>query len=162
MTFKVGIGENGFDPDISGEWFFCEYKFDLRTSDTEIRDFYMPEQEVCCKTASAILDMIDYNSLFAYDETNTALTLLVEREWAFQKYCLILDVLIPILFKHESEKPFIPNSVMEQKVKLEALLNTTMEVVGDKDSKLVFNQGQFLQKEEDLNATYNDPKIRNL
>jgi len=107
MTFKVGFDENGFDPDVSGEWFSCEYNFKIHSSNQEVSDYYLNEQKACCKLASTILDIISYNSLFAYDQEDTALTLLVKREWALQKYCQMLDVVLPILFKHEASKSLI-------------------------------------------------------
>lgn len=97
MTFKVGFDTNGFDPDVSGEWFTCEYKFDIRSTDKEVSDYYVNEQKQCCKLASTILDIISYNALLAYDQDDMALTFLVDRNWAFQKYCQMLDVVLPVI-----------------------------------------------------------------
>lgn len=156
MSFKLGLGENCFDPDVSGEWFSSEYNFRIYTQDNEIKDFFMTEQKEFCKTASVILDWTSYNSLFAYDENLTALTMLVKRQWAFQKYCLMLDIMLALLFKHVAPKPLVTKSVLEQKSKLETLLNTGMEVVEDSDSKQIFNHGDFLTKPEDPNTITND------
>ena len=156
MTFKVGFDTNSFDPDVSGEWFTCEYKFDIRSNDKEVSDYYVNEQMQCCKTVSAILDIISYNSLFAFDMDDEALTLLVKREWAFQKYCQLLDVVLPVLFKHEASKPLVPPSVLEQKAQLEAILNTKMEVVEGTDSKYIFDKGEFLSEPKDQNTIYKE------
>lgn len=156
MTFKVGFNENGFDPDVSGEWLTCEYNFYIRSTDSEVSDYYLNEQKQCCKLASTILDIISYNALFAYDQEDMALTFLVKREWAFQKYCQMLDVLLPVIFKHEASKPLVTKSTLEQKVKLESLLNTSMEIVEDTDSKHIFDHGEFLAKPEDPNTIYNE------
>lgn len=156
MTFKVGFDTNGFDPDVSGEWFTCEYKFDLRSTDKEVSDYYVNEQKQCCKTAAAILDIISYNALFAFDMDDEALTLLVKREWAFQKYCQLLDVALPVIFKHEASEPLVTKSTLEQKARLEALLNTQMEIVEDTDTKYIFDKGVFLSEPENPNTIYNE------
>lgn len=156
MTFKVGFDENGFDPDVSGEWFSCEYDFNIRTQDGEIKDYYLYEQKEFCKTASVILDWTSYNSLFAYDDDLTALTLLVSRKWALQKYCLMLDIMIPLLFRHETTNPLVTKNMQEQKAKLESMLNTEMEFIQDKDDKYIFAKGKFLSEPEDSNTIYNE------
>lgn len=156
MTFKVGFDENSFDPDVSGEWFSCEYDFNIRTQDDEIKDYYLSEQKEFCKTASVILDWTSFNSLFAYDENLTALTLLVSRKWAFQKYCLMLDIMIPLLFRHETTNPLVTKDMLEQKAKLESMLNTEMEFIEDKDDKYIFAKGNFLSEPEDPNTIYNE------
>lgn len=156
MTFKVGFDTNGFDPDVSGEWFSCEYNFKIHSSNQEVSDYYMSEQKECCKLASTILDIISYNSIFAYDQEDTALTLLVKREWAFQKYCQMLDVVLSVLFKHEASKPFITKDFLAQKEQLEAIFKTKMDIDEDSASKYIFNNGEFLSKPEDPNTIYND------
>lgn len=156
MTFKVGFNENGFDSDVTGEWLTCEYNFKIYSSNQEIRDYYLNEQKQCCKLASTILDIISHNALFAYDQEDEALTLLVERQWAFQKYCLLLDVMLPIIFKYEASKPLVTKDVLEQKAKLEILLNTSMEIVEGMDGKHLFAKGRFLSAPEDPNIIYNE------
>lgn len=156
MTFKVGFDENGFDPDVSGEWFSCEYNFRIYSSNHEVSDYYLSEQKECCKLASTILDIISYNSIFAYDQEDTALTLLVKREWALQKYCQMLDVVLPVLFKHEVSKPLITKDFMERKEQLESIFNTKMDIIEDSNSKYVFDNGEFLSKPKDPNTIYNE------
>jgi len=156
MTFKVGFDENGFDPDVSGEWFTCEYNFKIHSSNQEVNEYYLSEQKECCKLASTILDIISYNVLFAYDQEDTALTLLVNREWSLQKYCQMLDVVLPVLFKHEASKPLVTKDMLEQKAKLESLFNTSMEIVEDNDGKHIFAKGRFLPIPENSNTIYNE------
>lgn len=156
MSFKVGFDENGFDPDVSGEWLSCEYQFHIRTKNSEVRGYYTEEQKQCCRIASTILDMTSYNAFFAYDQEDKALTLLIERRWAFQKYCLMLDIVLPIIFKYEASKPLVTTNALEQKNKLEALLNTTMEIVEDNDDKYIFAKGGFISAPENPNTIYNE------
>lgn len=156
MIFKVGFDENSFDPDVTGEWFTCEYNFKIYSSNQEVRDYYLTEQKECCKLASTILDIISYNALFAYDRENTALTLLVKREWALQKYCQMLDVVLPVLFKHEASKPLVTKEFIAKKEQLEAAFNTKMDIVEDSDSKYIFDNGEFRSKSEDPNTIYNE------
>ena len=106
--------------------------------------------------ASTILDIISYNALFAYDRENTALTLLVKREWALQKYCQMLDVVLPVLFKHEASKPLVTKEFIAKKEQLEAAFNTKMDIVEDSDSKYIFDNGEFRSKSEDPNTIYNE------
>lgn len=156
MYFKVGFDENGFDPDVSGEWLSCEYQFLIHAKDSEVRDYYTEEQKQCCRIASSILDMTSYNSLFAYDQEDKVLTVLVERRWAFQKYCLMLDILLPIIFKYEASKPLVTTNALEQKTRLEAILNTSMDIVEDNDDKYIFAKGCFISAPENPNTIYNE------
>lgn len=154
MTFKVGFNENGFDPDVSGKWFTCEYDFNIRTQEDDIKDYYMSEQKEFCKIASVILDWTSYNSLFAYDDDLTALTLLVSQKWAFHKYCLMLDIMIPLLSKYKASKLLVTKKVLEQKAKLESLLHTEMVIVEDSDSNHIFDKGEFIPKLKDSNTIF--------
>lgn len=156
MTFKVGFGKNGFDPDASGKWFTCEYRFNNTSSNSEIRKYYLKEQQDFCKLASTILDWTAYRYLFAYDSDDTALTLLVERKWAFLKYCYMLDVMLPLLFNHKASKPLVTKNILDQKTILETQLNTTMEIAEEAEPAPIFNNGHFLSLPEANNTNYNE------
>lgn len=73
---------------------------------------------------------------------------------AFQKYCQLLDVILPIIFKYEVSCPLVSRNVLKQKAKLETLLSTTMDTEEDTDSKYIFDKGQFLSEPEDPNTIY--------
>lgn len=91
LAFKLGMQEDGFDEDMSGNWYECCYDFVCVSSEKEIADYYTEEQKQLCKIASSILDMISFKMLLFYGEDNQHFGIIVERDWAFDKFCLMLD-----------------------------------------------------------------------
>ena len=68
----------------------------------------------------------------------------------------IARCMLPIIFKYEASKPLVTKDVLEQKAKLEILLNTSMEIVEGMDGKHLFAKGRFLSAPEDPNIIYNE------
>lgn len=89
---------NGFDQDMSVRWFDCCYDFTCISSEPDVAKYYTDEQVQICEIASTILDMISYNMLFFYGDEKKYFGIIVEKDWALEKFCLMLDVMIPPVF----------------------------------------------------------------
>lgn len=154
MIFSIGTEENGFDPEISGEWMECEYYFNILTSEEEIKAYLETEHSQFCRIASTILDFINYKSLFAYGEDDKNFVIVVSSDWAFQKFCLLLDVMMPLRYRHKADKSLVTRAILDQKANIEKLLGSELEIMEDEDSRLVFNHGHFLEVEEPIHISY--------
>lgn len=109
-----------------------------------------------CEIASNILDMISYKMLFFYGEENKHFGIIVEKDWAIEKFCQMLDIILPLFYKHQAETPLITNDMLEQKKKLEDLLKSPMEFVENKEPDYIFRHGHYIEKQEDSNMTFED------
>lgn len=145
MTFNVGTKIGGFDPEASGEWFECIYEFRCFSCDAEIKAFYMEEQQMLYRLASTILDWISYKALFFYRDEENHFSIAVKRELAFTKFCLMLDVFLPLKNKHEASKTLITKSILAQKETLENVLGSTLEIVPPDKPDYIFSHGHFME-----------------
>lgn len=149
ITFTLGfVGEN-FDPDISSDWFSIDYQFEILTPDPEVADYYRAEHKECSGTAAEILDIISYKAMFVYGD-DTHFGMIVKRPWPFQKYCLMLDIMIPMLIKYKASKPLVTTTDLELKSHLESFLNTSLEITESPDPTYIFTFGHFSPTLDDL------------
>lgn len=139
LAFKLGMQDNGFDQDMSGKWFECIYNYTCVSSEPDVEEYYNKEQMQICEIASNILYMISYKMLFFYGEENKHFGIIVEKDWAVEKFCQMLDIMLPLFYKHQVESPLITNEILEQKKKLENLLQSPMEIVDNKEPDYIFN-----------------------
>lgn len=148
MIFQLGLQENDFDEEATGKWFQCEYHFNLLSSDQEVRSYYLKEEKELCSLASEILNLLSYKYLFAYHEDRQGLTMVVENDWALEKFYWMLDIMMPIIRKHKAPDPLITSSIIDQTKYLEEKLGTSMEIVRDEKSLYIFNFGHFLDAQD--------------
>lgn len=156
LVFKLGMQDNGFDKDMSGKWFECIYDYTCVSSEPELEKYYTKEQIQICEIASTILDMISYKMLFFYGEENKHFGIIVDKNWFFEKYCQMLDIMLPLFYKHQPAGPLITNGMLEQKKKLENLLQSPMEIVENEESVYIFRHGHYVEVPEDPNITFED------
>lgn len=156
LVFQLCMQDNGFDKDMSGKWFECIYDYTCVSSEPEVEKYYTREQIQICEIASTILDMISYKMLFFYGEENKHFGIIVDKDWAFEKYYQMLDIMLPLFYKHQPADPFITNDMLEQKKKLEKLLKSPMEIVENEESDYIFRHGHYVEVPEDPNITFED------
>ena len=154
MIFSLGLSENGFDPDISGEWMECEYQFNILTQDEDFKSYLETEHSQFFQIVTSILDGINYKSLFAYGENDKNFVIIVKKEWALKKFCLMLDVMMPLRYRYKVNESYIPKTMLKEKSDIEDLLGIKMDIVEDDDSKLIFNHGYFLEVQEPIHISY--------
>ena len=156
LAFKLGMQDNGFDKDMSGKWFECIYDYTCVSSEPEIEKYFTEEQQQICKIASTILDMISYKMLFFYGDENKHFGIIVKEDWACEKFCQMLDVMLPLFYKHQANEQLITNDMLEQKKKLENLLQTSMEIVENKEPDYIFRHGHYIEKPEDPTIAFGE------
>lgn len=145
MTFKVGAQMGGFDPEASGEWFECMYEFRCFSHDSEVKTFYTEEQQMLYRLASTILDWISYKALFFYSDEEDHFSIAVKRDFAFTKFCMMLDVFLALKNKHEASKTLITKSMLDQKEKLENILGSQLEITVPDKPDYIFSHGNFVE-----------------
>ncbi len=153
LAFKLGMQDNGFDKDMSGKWFECIYDYTCFSSEPDVEKYYTKEQMQICEIASTILDMISYKMLFFYGDENKHFGIIVDKDWAFEKYCQMLDIMLTLFYKHQPAEPLITNDMLEQKKKLENLLQSPMEIVENEESDYIFRHGHYVEVSEDPHIT---------
>lgn len=156
LTYKLGMHVNGFDQDMSGRWFDCCYDFTCISSEPDVAKYYTDEQVQICEIVSTILDMISYNMLFFYGDEKKYFGIIVEKDWALEKFCLMLDVMIPLFYKHKVTKPLITKYILELKKQLESMLGSPMEIVDSKEPDYIFRNGHYIEKYEYPNIICED------
>lgn len=156
LSFKLGMQDNGFDEGMTGSWFESCYDFTCIAKDSDVVEYYSREQMQICKAGSAILDMIGYKMLFFYGEGNKSFGIIVDEDWAVEKFCLMLDVMLPLFYKHEATRPLITKGILEKKKQLEGMLGTPMEIVESKEPDYIFRNGKYVEKSEDPNIMLED------
>lgn len=155
MVLSIGMEENGFDPDLTGEWLKCEYCFNIFSNDEEVKSYLESEHSEFFGVTSRIMEWINYKSLFACgEEKDTDFVIVLGKEWAYRKFCLLLDIMMPIRYRYIANKAFVSKEMLAQKEKIERMLGTEMEVVEDEDSRRVFNHGHFLEDQEPVHISY--------
>lgn len=155
MILSIGMEENGFDPDVTGDWLTCEYRFNILSNDEEVKSYLENEHSEFFGVTSLIMEGINYKSLFACgEEKETDFVIISSKEWAFRKFCLLLDIMMPFRYQYKAKKMFVSSEMLEQKKNLERMLGSETEVVEDEDSRRVFNHGHFLEAHEPVHVSY--------
>lgn len=149
MTFKVGLEIGGFDPETTGDWFECIYEFRTTTSDNEVKEYFINEQKEFYKVASSILDAVSYKMLFFHGDDKNSFSIVVEKEYTLQKFCLMLDILLPLKNKYEASHQLITKNILMQKEAMEKLLDTKMEIVESNEPEFPFTHGSFISFEDE-------------
>lgn len=154
MTFKLGSDEgimNTFEEAIA-----CVYEFKCFSSDNQIKRYYEEEQERLYNNMSTILHAISYKSLFVFDENQKRFEVLMDSSWAVRKYCLMLDVCIPLKNVHEAESQLITKGMLTQKETLENILGTKMDIVEPTEPDYTFTHGLYVDPDDALEVQSSD------
>ena len=105
---------------------------------------------------SGILHLISHNALVVFDENHKRFEVLTSPYRAAQKYCLMLDVCLPLKDKHEAQAQLITKEMLVQKEKMENILGTKMEIVEPCDPDHPFTHGFFISLDEESDIRYSD------
>ena len=66
------------------------------------------------------------------------------------------STILPLFYKHQANEQLITNDMLEQKKKLENLLQTSMEIVENKEPDYIFRHGHYIEKPEDPNIAFGE------
>lgn len=150
MRFRVGMDKNGFAANRTDKFLDMSYEFVNQAPDEKTREYYECENLEFSKLANYILDIpFGWKALLFHQEDGVYIN--TYQEYAFQKYCLLLDFMLPFKDQYEATEMYISPELLDQKRQLETALSTELEISEDEDTKHIFAHGYFIEdsKEEE-------------
>ncbi len=142
MRFQIGCEKNSFCAPAYDKYIDCSYEFHVLSENKEIKDYYNNQNKEFCKCVDAILSLVCNWKMLLFHSADGAY-ISIERSLGFQRYCLILDILLNLKKEFRADKPLITSDLLRQKDELEKLLGSPLEIVDNDEEYLVFTHGNF-------------------
>lgn len=150
MQFRVGMTKNGFAAERTDKFMDMFYRFDNHAQSESFRLYLDNENKEFSRIANIILEMpFSWKTLLFHSDDGFYIN--TYREYAFQKYCLMLDCVLPFIDRYEATDIYIAPEILEKKKELEKALSTDLEISKEQEPDLIFSHGHFIEipKEED-------------
>lgn len=151
MQFRVGMKKGGFGAERTDKFMDMFYEFESYSQYEEVRKYFEKENREFSEIANAILEIpFSWKTLLFH--SSEGLYINTYREYAFQKFCLMLDIILPFKDKYEATEVFIAPEILEKKKELEIALSVDLEISKEQEPDLVFSHGHYIETpiEEDL------------
>lgn len=151
MQFRVGMKKGGFAAEKTDKFMDMFYEFENHSQNEESREYFEKENREFSKIANAILEIpFSWKTLLFHSDNGFYISTC--RENALQKYCLMLDFILPLKDKYEATDVFIAPVILEKKKELEKALSTDLDISKEQEPDLIFSHGHFIEIpiEEDL------------
>ncbi|MBD5387245.1 hypothetical protein HDR70_05110 [bacterium] len=151
MQFRVGMKKGGFAAERTDMFMDMFYHFENHAHNEEIYKYFEEQNREFSEIANIVLDIpFKWKALLFHSEDGVYIN--TYREYAFQKYCLMLDCIIPLKDQYEATKPFISSELLSRKKDLEIALSTELEISEEQESTYIFTHGHFIETpiEEEL------------
>lgn len=127
MQFRVGMKKGGFAVERTDKFMDMFYEFESHSHNEEARKYFEKENREFSKIANAILEIpFSWKTLLFHSDNGFYVS--TYRENALQKYCLMLDFILPFKDKYEATGVFIASEILEKKKELEKVLSTEFEI----------------------------------
>lgn len=155
MQFRVGMTENGFAAERTDKFMDMFYRFDNHAQSESLRLYFDKENREFSRIANIILDMpFSWKALLFHSDDGFYIN--TYREYAFQKYCLMLDCVLPFIDRYEATDIYIAPEILEKKKELKKELSTDLEILKEQEHDLIFSHGHFIEtpREEDVTEDY--------
>lgn len=95
MQFRIGVKKNGFAAPNPNYFIDITYEFSSLSEDEAERKYYEKENLEFCRYADVLLDIpFRWQAILAHSEGSVFIS--TKREVAYQKFCLFLDIIIPL------------------------------------------------------------------
>lgn len=144
MQFRVGMKKGGFAAERTDKFMDMFYEFENHSQNEESREYYDKENREFSKIANAILEIpFSWKTLLFHSDNGFYISTC--RENALQKYCLMLDFILPFKDKYEATDIFIAPEILEKKKELEKALSTDLEITNEQEPDLIFSHGHFIE-----------------
>ena len=144
MQFRVGMTKDGFAAEATDKFMDMSYKFDNFAVADDARTYFGKQNLEFSQIANAILDIpFGWKALLFHSEEGFYIS--TYREYAFQKYCLMLDFMIPLKDQYEATDKYIAPEILEKKKELEEALSTDFEISDGHEPDLIFSHGHFVE-----------------
>lgn len=144
MQFRVGMTKNGFAAERTDKFMDMFYRFDNHAQSESFRSYLDNENKEFSRIANIILEMpFSWKTLLFHSDDGFYIN--TYREYAFQKYCLMLDCILPFIDRYEATDIYIAPEILEKKKELEKALSTDLEISKEQDPDLIFSHGHFIE-----------------
>ena len=150
MQFRVGMTKNGFAAERTDKFMDMFYRFDNHAQSESFRLYLDNENKEFSRIANIILEMpFSWKTLLFHSDDGFYIN--TYSEYAFQKYCLMLDCVLPFIDRYEATDIYIAPEILEKKKELEKALSTDLEISKEQEPDLIFSHGHFIEipREED-------------
>lgn len=145
MRFGIGLYDGAFSAERPDKYIDMFYDFKSLSESEEVKSYYQKQNLEFSKYANAILEApFHWKSILFHDEDSFYIHTF--RNMAFQKFCLMLDCILPLKDLFRAEEPLITSEIMRTKEKLEEVLSSSLEITAEDDSLEVFAKGHFKTK----------------
>lgn len=143
MQFRLGMTKTGFAADRTDKFMDMFYHFENHAPTKDLRDYFDKENREFSEIANIMLEIpFSWKALLFHSDDGFYIN--TYRENAFQKYCMMLDWIIPFKNRYEATELYISPELLETKKQLEASLSTELEITKEQDADLIFTHGQFI------------------
>lgn len=151
MQFRLGMTKTGFAAERTDKFMDMFYHFGNHAPTKDLREYFDKENREFSKIANIMLEIpFSWKALLFHSDDGFYIN--TYRENAFQKYCLMLDWIIPFKNRYEANELYIAPELLEAKKRLEASLSTDLEISKEQEPDLIFSHGHFIETpiEEEL------------
>lgn len=156
MQFRVGMTKNGFAAEHTDKFMDMFYRFDNHAQSESFRLYLDNENKEFSRIANIILEMpFSWKTLHFHSDDGFYIN--TYREYAFQKYCLMLDCVLPIIDRYEATDIYIAPEILEKKKELEKALSTDLEISREQEPDLLFSHGHFIETPVEEDCSGNCP-----
>lgn len=144
MQFRLGMTKTGFAAERTDKFMDMFYQFENHAPTKDLREYFDKENREFSKIANIMLE-IPFSWKAILFHSDDGLYINTYRENAFQKYCLMLDWIIPFKNRYEATELYIAPELLESKKQLEASLSTDLEISKEQDPDMIFTHGHFIE-----------------
>lgn len=140
MQFRIGVSKNGFAAPNPIKYIDITYDFVSLSHNERIKNYYIDENLEFCKYADFLLDIpFKWKALLFHSEDGAFINTMRDR--AFQKFCLFLDIMIPLKNEYTASKTLITDSM---KSVLDDLKDSfDFEVEENQEPNYIFTHGHY-------------------
>lgn len=114
MQFRLGMTKTGFAAERTDKFMDMFYRFENHAPNEELREYFDKENREFSKIANIILEIpFSWKALLFHSDDGFYIN--TYRENAFQKYCLMLDWIIPFKNRYEATELYFTPELLETK-----------------------------------------------
>lgn len=145
MYFRVGMSKESFAFNSIGTHMTLEYYFKNISKDRRSRSYFKKENKKFIKFANIMLEItFSWETLFIRSEDDFSIICSIES--VFQKFCLMLDFIIPYKDQYQATNPYLTPEQYNAKKKLESSLSTKLKLSEKQAPELIFTYGHFFEE----------------
>ncbi len=141
ITFSVGLRDGSFSLPNIYKYLDIEFEVENLAESEEVRK-YMDDtiSDFLAFTKAYMQIAFSYHALFA--SSDTGFFVIVERQWAFNKFCLLLDLFSGLAESYQSEEPLVTPVIRDVISVFEETLGG-IELTQEDDSLRIFAHGKY-------------------